>query len=204
MLETVYTIGYAGFAIEDFLAVLQDRGISALVDVRSSPFSSFHQAYNRDGLAQALGTRHIHYRSYAREFGARQTDRQYYNAQHCLDFEAFARSEPFLNGVQKLKNGMDQGFRFALMCAETDPIDCHRAILVARAFSGQGYPVVHLCPKGRTLTHKELELRLLDRYFPDRDQCSMFAAAQDEAALLAEAYRLRNAEIGYRIQEDET
>lgn len=202
MNETVYTIGYAGFSIENFLNVLQDYGVSVLVDVRSSPFSSRYPAYNRDELELTLRRRHIHYRNYAREFGARQTDRQFYNAQGYLDFEVFAQSEPFLEGVKKIENSMQQGFCFALMCAEIDPLDCHRAILVARAFSCRGYQVVHLCPGERTVTHQKLEQRLLDRYYPERDQCSIFSAAQDEATLLENAYRLRNAEIGYHIQED--
>lgn len=201
MKGTVYTIGYAGFSIENFIGTVQGCGVSALVDVRSSPFSGYYPAYNRDELEQTLRKHHIIYRNYAQEFGARQTDRQYYHAQGYLDFEVFARSEPFLGGVQKLEKGMEQGYCFALMCAEVNPIDCHRAILVARAFADRGYQVIHLCSKGRTLTHRELECQLLDLYYPDRDQCSIFSAAQDESDLLKDAYRRRNAEIGYHIQE---
>lgn len=202
MKETVYTIGYAGFSIENFIEAVQGCGVSVLVDVRSSPFSDHYPAYNRNELELTLQKYHILYRNYAQEFGARQTDRQYYNSQGYLDFEIFAQSEPFLGGVQKLEKGIEQGFCFALMCAEIDPIDCHRAILVARAFVDRGYQVIHLGPKGRTLNHQELEFQLLDRYYPDRDQYSIFSAAQDETALLKNAYRRRNAEIGYHIQED--
>lgn len=202
MVETVYTIGYAGFPIEKFVETLRGHGVSALVDVRSTPFSGFHQDYNKDQLERTLNKAHIYYRNYAREFGARQPERSYYPKGY-LDFELFAQSPAFQRGVRKIEDSMEQDFCFALMCAEIEPADCHRAILVARAFADHGYEVTHLRPKG-PLTHRELEQQLLDRYFPDRDQTVIGEPMKDEKTLLKECYRLRNAEIGYRIQEDGT
>ncbi len=201
MVETVYTIGYAGFSIEDFVEMLREHNVSALVDVRSSPFSGYHHVYNKDQLKQTLSSAHIYYRNYAQEFGARQPERSYYPKGY-LDFELFAQSSVFRNGVRKIEDSMEQGFCFALMCAEIEPIDCHRAILVARAFADHGYEVIHLRPKNGPLTHQELELQLLDRYFPNRNQFVLGEPIKDDQTLLKEAYRLRNAEIGYYIQED--
>ncbi len=202
MVETVYTIGYAGFSIEDFVEILHEHDVSVLVDVRSSPFSGYHQEYNKDLLKQTLGRARIYYRNYAEEFGARQPDRSYYPKGY-LDFQLFARSPAFQKGVRKVEDSMEQGFCFALMCAEIEPIDCHRAILVARAFADHGYEVIHLRPKKGPLTHQELELQLLDRYFPNRNQLVLGEPIQDDQTLLQEAYRLRNAEIGYHIEEGE-
>lgn len=113
--------------------------------------------------------------------------------------------DPFREGMEKIRRGMEQGVHFALMCAEIHQIDCHRAILVDRAFADSGCQVVHLLPDGKDITHKNLESQLLDLYFKGCDQCSLFdgAQARDEAELLIEAYRKRNAEIGYHLQEDD-
>ena len=54
----------------------------------------------------------------------------------------------FQNGVNKLIKSMEQGYVFALMCAEKDPINCHRAIMVSRYFSKLGYMVTHIEPNG--------------------------------------------------------
>lgn len=202
MVDIIYTIGYAGFSIGAFVDTLRGHSVSALVDVRSSPFSGYHQDYNKDQLERTLHSARIYYRSYAREFGARQPERSYYPRGY-LDFELFAQSPAFQSGLRKIEDSMEQDFCFALMCAEIEPADCHRAILVARAFADHGYEVVHLRPKG-PLAHRELERQLLDRYFPDRDQIVIGEPVKDEQALLKECYRLRNAEIGYRIQEDGT
>ena len=91
------------------------------------------------------------------------------------------------------------------MCTEKDPIDCHRAIMVARAFSLRGIDVKHILPNGKYQTQQELDERLLDKYFPDRAQLSIFnydkvISAEENIKL---AYRERNKEIGYHLQHRE-
>ena len=48
------------------------------------------------------------------------------------------------------------------MCAERDPIDCHRALLVGRALAGVGMAVEHILADGAIEGHTALERRLLD------------------------------------------
>lgn len=198
--ETIYTIGYAGFEIDAFVSELHRHRVNVLVDVRSSPYSGFHEKYNREALKSTLHSQGIYYRNYAREFGARQPERCFYPKGY-LDFALWAASPAFQEGIRKIEDSMEQGYCFALMCAEIEPIDCHRAILVARAFADHGYEVLHLRPKKPPLLHHDLETQLLDLYFPDRDQITLGQPVPDEKELLQEAYRLRNEKIGYRLQE---
>ena len=200
MKNTIYSIGYAGFSRDSFIEELKKYRISVLIDVRSSPFSSFHSEYNKDALETVLKNNGIYYRNYVKEFGARQDDFKLYSSEGYLDFEKVAKSRDFQNGVSKLCNSIEQGYTPVLMCAEKDPIDCHRAILVSRAFYESGCNVVHLLPENKTCTQEDLNNALLERYFPDRDQFSLFGNA-DEDELIKEAYRKRNSEIGYRIEE---
>lgn len=201
MVKTVYTIGYSGFSIDNFIATLKKHNISLIVDVRSSPYSNHFPEYNKDALEICLKTHRIYYRNYANEFGARQTDRKYYCKEGYLDFEVFSKSEPFLNGVKKLRNSMDQNYTFALLCAEKDPICCHRTILVARAFFERGYNVVHLLSNGKTVTQQEINAQLIEKYYPNRNQMTFFETPQDETTLLNKAYKKQNEEIGYRLEE---
>ena len=199
--DTLFTIGYSGFEVQAFVAKLRDYRISAVIDVRSQPHSSYFPQYNREVLAAALKEAGILYRNYAREFGARQTDPAFFSKDGYLNFERFRGSDAFREGFRRLKEGMAHGFSFALMCAEKDPMICHRAILVAKAFHEAGYRVVHLLPDGES-TQEELEQRLLDRFFPDRAQISLFNAGQTEADYIRQAYERQNAEIGYRREMD--
>lgn len=201
MVDTVYTIGYSGFSIDGFVATLKRYNVSLIVDVRSSPFSHYYPEYNKDVLEIYLKAHGIYYRNYADEFGARQSEQKYYCKDGYLDFELFSKSESFLRGVKKLCNSMEQNYTFALMCAEKDPVFCHRTILVARAFFEKGYSVVHLLANGNTITQEEVNARLIEKYYPNRNQMTLFEAPQDDDALLRAAYRKQNAEIGYRLEE---
>ncbi len=200
--DTIYTVGYAGFSRDTFIQELKKHGISVLIDVRSSPFSSFHSEYNKDILEAVLKKNNIYYRNYAKEFGARQDNFDLYTSDGYLDFEKVAKSDDFQSGLSKLRNSMKQGYVPALMCAEINPFDCHRAILVSRAFYECGCNVIHILPEGRTCSQTDLNKALLDKYFPNRDQISFFENAE-EYQLIKEAYKKRNAEIGYKIAEDD-
>jgi len=96
---------------------------------------------------------------------------------------------------------MEQGYTFALLCAEKEPICCHRTILVAKAFFERGYNVVHLLANGKAVTQQEVNAQLIEKYYPNRDQLTFFNTVQDDDTLLKTAYRKQNAEIGYRLEE---
>ena len=202
MQKEIYTIGYSGFQeIGDFVDVLKKAGVNVLVDVRSSPYSSYFLPYNKDQLKQTLRTQNIYYRNYAREFGAQQTDRRFFSPQGYLDFGLFSVSEPFRQGYRKVEEGLRQHYVFALMCAEKDPIDCHRSIMISKNFSANGYTVLHLLPNESPISQCDIEAQLLNKYFPNRDQLSFFETQLSEADLISEAYRKRNADIGYYLEE---
>lgn len=201
MVNTLYTIGYSGFSIDELIKTLKIHNISLLVDVRSNPYSKYYPEYNKDVFENQLRQCGIYYRNYAIEFGARQDNKNYYCNEGYLDFDKFSKSEQFLHGVDKLCKSMEQGFVFALMCAEKDPICCHRTILISRAFFEIGYNVVHLLDDGTTKSQEDINLYLIDKYYPDHDQFTMFDEMQDTDTLLKLAYRKQNAEIGYRMED---
>jgi len=199
MAKELYTIGYAGFPnTQDFLNALKLYGIQILVDVRSSPYSAYYAAYNKDALSDLLRAQGIYYFNYAKQFGARQDNTAFYKNGR-LDFETFSQSDQFLDGVHKVdaSNAV-----VAFMCAEKKPSECHRTILVARAFSDKGQDVTHIMPDGESMTQHDVEIELLETYFPDRSQMSMFEETEKtEEDYIEEAYRLRNDEIGFKLED---
>lgn len=115
----IFTIGYAGIELPQFVEVLQRNGVTLLIDVRSVPRSRYFAAFNDTALSKELFKHNIRYEHW-REFGARQLDYKY---------QTIANSEPFQKALQRLKNSRET---ICLMCAEIDPINCHRFILVGR------------------------------------------------------------------------
>lgn len=199
--ETLYTIGYSGFKINDLIHTLKDRNVSAIIDVRSQPYCSWNPDYNKESLAKYCKEAKLHYRNYIAEFGARQDNPKYFSPDGYLDFEKFTSLSPeFSSGVQKLVNSMAKGFCFVLLCAEKDPSKCHRSIMISRVFSDAGYRVEHLLPQGDSVSQSMLEYRMVDYYFPDRQQAGLFGDGEEmgDEEYIALAYKKRNAEIGWR------
>ncbi len=198
----IFTIGYAGFAIDDFIKDLKKHNINSLIDVRSSPFSKFYQDYNKPLLCDTLQKNGIIYRNYNSEFGARQDDKTYYPNGY-LDFSMFTRSKAFLDGMQKIINAIPLGYKFVLMCSEKDPINCHRTIMVGKAFSDNGISVRHILSDGHIITQSDIEARLLDMYYPDRDQLALFGEQLSAEEMIENSYKFQNEKIGYRIDNNE-
>lgn len=124
-----------------------------------------------------------------------------YDGSGCLDFDKVRESSDFKIGIKNVVLGLSQGHTIALMCTEKNPIDCHRAILAARAFALKNIFAAHILSNGEILSQQALDEILLQKYFPDRMQLTLFPDKNmhDEEEYLNEAYKLRNKEIGYRI-----
>ena len=59
--------------------------------------------------------------------------------------------------------------RICLMCAEREPLDCHRCLLVARALAARGLAIGHILHDGTIEPHAATERRLLELDGEDRD-----------------------------------
>ena len=196
----LFTIGYSGYEREAFVRELYAHGIDRVIDVRSLPSSRYRPEYDRAAIEKYLFSNEIEYCHMPHEFGARQENQRFLDAEGRVDFGLFAQSEVFGRGVYTVETWAGQGSVCALMCAEKDAIICHRAILIGRRFREMGWTVVHLSP-GKEEDHQDMEARLLDEYFPDRFQISLFEAMKTDEELLDEAYRLQNLKIGFRRDE---
>lgn len=190
MSSVVHTIGHSNHESPVFVGLLQQHGIALVADVRSQPYSRFNPQFNRETLQAALQVAGLQYLFLGAELGARSNDRAcYVNGQ--ARYELLATTALFKHGITRVV-AEAQVRRVALMCAEKDPLTCHRAILVARALVTAGIDVQHILEDGRLESHGEALARLRREVkLPERD---LF---RGDAELEAEAYRLRGDEIAY-------
>lgn len=202
MNNILYTIGHSQHNIEYFINMLQKYQINFILDVRSTPYSRFAESYNRENIKMVLKNKDIEYSFMGKFFGARPDDISLYTKKGYLDFDKTRKSVKFQNGVDNVIMGIRSGNNIALMCTEKDPIECHRAIMVARTFVEKGIIVQHILEDSTLQSHSELEQRLMDLYFPDRYQISLFSYEnKSDEECLEEAYRFHNEKIGYHINE---
>ncbi len=200
-MQEIYTIGYAGFKIQDFLKVLKKYQINSLIDVRSNPYSKIYADYNKEALNQLLQHNKIIYRNYSSEFGARQSNMEYYPNGY-LDFLLFSKSQVFQEGITKIIRSIPLGFNFVLMCSEKDPITCHRNIMVAREFYKKGIEIKNILSDGSYITQAEIEKKLVEYYYPNRNQLSFLEADLSWEEMVDNSYKFQNEKIGYHLEDE--
>lgn len=201
----LYTIGHSLHSIDQFIKLINSHDINCIIDVRSTPYSRFSPQFNTNELKKFLNINYKYYIFMGEEFGARRSESSLYDINGLLDFEKVTKSNLFQAGVKRVKSGLNKGYKIAFMCTEKDPLDCHRSILVGRAFSDEKFEVSNIHDDGSIESQTDLEERLLELYFPDRNQTSIFdilEGGKSKEELIVEAYRLRNKDIGYKIENE--
>jgi uncharacterized protein (DUF488 family) len=190
MSALVFTIGHSTHSTEKLLGLLVQHEITAVADVRSQPYSRMNPQFNRELLRDALKTASISYVFLGRELGARTEDRSCY-VDGKVQYDRLARTELFQQGLARVINGAGR-HRIALLCAEKDPLTCHRAILVVRQLVARGLRTAHILDDGRVESHDDALDRLLKE---EGIQSDDFFKPRHE--LIDEAYAKRGNAIAY-------
>jgi uncharacterized protein (DUF488 family) len=172
---TIYTIGYASFSIKGFIDTLRKYDITVLVDVRSAPYSRYKPEFTKDSLSKALSGRNINYIFLGKHVGARVEDPGCY-ANGKLQYGLLKESYNFRKGIDRILNGI-KDYRIALMCAEKDPVNCHRMFLVCRALRSYPIEIFHILEDGSLEEQSDTEKRLLRLY--DLDQPDIFRSERE-------------------------
>ncbi len=186
----IYTIGHSTHSMGKFLDLLNLHGINAVADVRSAPYSRFNPHFNREDLQRVLAETGIKYVFLGKELGARSDDPSCYEGDK-VQYPRLARTELFRKGIDRVLEGA-AAYRVSLMCAEKDPLQCHRTILVARELVGRGATVKHIMPDGSLEPHTASLQRLrFELGMPEND---LFRSDEE---LVEEAYAKQSDRIAY-------
>lgn len=148
----IYTIGHSNRSIEDFIALLEENGIEALVDIRTIPKSRTNPQFGQDQLPGSVESTGIQY-IYMKDLGGlRKTTSDSPNAGwRNLSFRGYAdymQTDAFADTIEAL---IELGERntAAIMCAEAVPWRCHRS-LVGDAMLVRGHEVIDIMGPGKT------------------------------------------------------
>jgi uncharacterized protein (DUF488 family) len=151
----IYTIGYGGRSIDEFLATLHAYGIKYLLDVRSSPFSRFRTEYSRDALRSRLKEAGMTYVFFGDTLGGRPPDPECY-VNGLVDYD-ICRTKPFFQeGINRLQMAWSKQLPLVVMCSEGRPEDCHRSKMIGVALEKQGIPLKHIDESGNLKSQYEV------------------------------------------------
>jgi uncharacterized protein (DUF488 family) len=187
----LFSIGHSNIPAERFIGLLRHAGVNAIADVRSTPFSRRFPWFSSKNLATTLAQHGIAYLAYGEALGGRPRGAALYR-DGVADYEAMARQRDFHIALDRLTAEGPQRC-VCLMCAEREPLDCHRCLLVARSFAERGLTIGHILHDGTVEPHSAMEQRLLALASASDD---LFVTGQDER--LAAAYRRRARAVAHR------
>ncbi|MCX7817514.1 MAG: DUF488 domain-containing protein [Syntrophales bacterium] len=185
----IFTIGHSNHPIDWFITLLKIHGIKALADVRSSPYSRFNPQFNMKALDETLKKENIDYIFMGNELGGKPKKQASSDAIQ-LDFKSLVSRKEFQSGIERVLNIAEMQ-RLVLMCAEKEPLDCHRTIVICRYLRTCGINILHILADGSTEDHRQTELRLLKITHP----LPNFFSPDDELEIIEQAYDRRWAEM---------
>lgn len=189
-LTEVMTIGHSNHTFREFATLLQTHGVGAVADVRSTPYSRYQPLFNKQVLREALRQVGVSYVFLGMELGARSRNHAHYDNGR-VKYSRLAAAPEFESGIERVIEGA-ASYRVALMCAEKDPLDCHRTLLISPALEHLRVSVTHILGDGSLESNREAMLRLVDTLGMPR--VDLFRAEEE---ILQEAARMQEAKIAF-------
>ena len=132
----IFTIGYEGATMPEFVAALRKAGVERVIDVRALPLSrrpGFSKTPLKGALAEA-GIDYVHLKALGTPADGRAAARA--GKQEELE-RIYARQlalpEAMVQAEQMRELAMEQPS--ALLCFEREPAQCHRSLLLAAVAS---------------------------------------------------------------------
>ncbi|HEV2195478.1 MAG TPA: DUF488 domain-containing protein [Candidatus Acidoferrum sp.] len=158
--QTVFTIGHSNLELEDFFSTLSRHGVQTVCDVRSRPASSRFPQFNREGLEVNLRDAGFRYEFLGESLGGRPADPRVYQANGLVDYFRRRKARDFVAEVERVVELAGKQ-EVALMCAEEDPLHCHRFLMICPELLERGVTPVHIRRGGVLESQREAEDRLL-------------------------------------------
>ena len=160
MSNELFTVGHSTHDMAHFIDLLKQHSVNVVCDVRSQPYSEYNPQFNLDVLKNVLRENAITYIFLGKELGVRSENPNCYIGGE-VQYNCLANEPLFRRGIERLCRGMEE-YTVALMCAEKDPITCHRMILVCRKMRSLATQIKHILADGTIETNTQAERRLRD------------------------------------------
>lgn len=195
-MHTLFTIGHSNLPLPLFVYALKQHEVPLVVDVRSRPQSSRFPQFSQPDLELGLRDAGIAYLFLGEELGGRPEDPKAYRADGLVNYRARRQSYAFQAGIERVILELEQR-SLALICAEEDPITCHRFLMIGPELVTRGVQPRHIRKDGVLESQQEAEDRLLAAvHFRDVRTDALFAA--DRQSALEDAYLAQAEKCAFR------
>ena len=156
---SILTVGHSNHEMQVLINLLKKHGVTAVADIRTTPYSTAAPQFNRENLKPKLRSEGFEYVHLGNELGAYPQDPACYKDGK-VAYSLQAKTSSFREGLQRVISGAEK-HRIALLCVEKDPLDCHRSVLIAPELEALAVDVAHILADGSIESHGEAMDRLL-------------------------------------------
>ena len=188
----ILTIGHSRIDFGAFAGLLRAHEVLLVLDIRSTPYSTRAPQFSQASLAESLHKYGMRYFHAGGVLGGRPSGKRWYEEGQ-VQYERIARAKLFRSALRDVIE-RSRAVRVALMCAEEDPIECHRFLLVARHLTLEGCTISHIRHDGTIESQRDAEARLLRA--TGLAQSDLFS---DITEPLAKAYALQARRYAFSI-----
>jgi uncharacterized protein (DUF488 family) len=197
MANQLLTVGHSVMESSAFLDILRRFAIGLVVDVRSKPQSNRFPHFDQADLQKSLEAEKIRYLFMGEELGGRPDDPKAYRKDGLVDYRARRKSYSFQAGIERVFNELAHD-NLVLMCAEEDPLNCHRFLMITPEIIALGVEPNHIRKGGILETQKSAEDRLLQsQQWGAVIGASLFSNERDAA--LENAYTAQAEKCAFRV-----
>jgi uncharacterized protein (DUF488 family) len=190
-------VGHSNLEIPQFLNLLKHAGVETLIDVRSRPQSGRFPQFNQVVLEKQVQYERISYLFLGEELGGRPDDPDAYLPDGRVNYRARRKSFAFGAGLERVLAELERR-SVALMCAEEDPLECHRFLMICPELVARGIQPLHIRKGSRLESQEAAETRLLESNgFGDVAANTLFPDARTET--LEKAYDLQAEKFAFRV-----
>lgn len=163
----IFTIGHSNLDFEGFLDLLKTHDIQVLIDVRSSPFCKYATWFNKEPLSIKIQDEGFGYLYLGKALGGLPKEKAYLKVNRKPDYETIGKSSNFKKAISELISLASER-KVAIMCAEKDPLSCHRHHLLTKALLDEGVKVGHILQDGSLYEPSPSDFK------PEPEQLSLF------------------------------
>lgn len=140
----LYTIGYEGLNIEDFISLLIEQGIDTVVDIRELPLSR-KQGFSKNSLRNILNSSGLEY-THVPALGCPKPVRNQYKtdgswANYKVGFIKHINTQSV--AISELSE-LSKSSNCALLCFEADYNLCHRSLVAQAVKLDSGVDIQHI------------------------------------------------------------
>ncbi|HKI10738.1 MAG TPA: DUF488 domain-containing protein [Candidatus Acidoferrum sp.] len=201
MNHRLFTIGHSAMEFAVFLKLLEQFEIKLVIDVRSRPRSQRFPQFDQIELEGTLRAADIRYLFLGEELGGRPEDPKGYRSDGLVDYRARRKSRTFASGIERVLGELERD-DLVLLCAEEDPLNCHRFLMICPELAAMRIEPVHIRKGGIRETQREAEDRLLHaQKMAAVADASLFP--EDREAALESAYVAQSEKYAFRIDPRE-